>query len=66
MTYILNKPQGVKLILLVQGIESLNYGRKRAIEDYAIYIHKDPLNQPLITCGHLLPDPSKDSKTHKN
>ena len=64
-TYLLDKPQGVKLILLVQGIETLNYGRKRAIEDYAIHIHKDTLNQLLKTCGYLLPDPSKDPKTHK-
>ncbi len=42
-SFILKKPKGIRLLLLVQGIETVTGFAKHAIEDYVLYLHMDTL-----------------------
>ncbi len=52
--YILKKPKGVKLMLLVQGIGELSISNKHTIEDYVLYPYMDVINEIERKCPYII------------
>jgi len=63
--YILGKPEGVKLMLLVQGLECVDIsikGIKHAIEDYILYLYSDIVDE-ILNSG-FLGETGRDSRSN--
>ena len=61
----LERPRGLKLMLLVQGLETVEDLTKHAIEDYVLHLYRDSLTELRNSCKQLLNTLTRSSRQHK-
>ena len=64
--YVLEKPENVRLILLVQGVEQgLDFITKHAIEDYVLYPYQEIIREIQTNCPKLFSKIIDSKYSHK-